>query len=147
MRLYPPAWAVGRLAVGHDKLGGYPIPAGSTVVVSQWVMHRHPTYWPDPPAFKPERFDPDTAPRRPRYAYFPFGGGPRACIGEAFAWMEGILLVAMLAQRFKIELASTAPVEPQPGITLRPKNGLPIIVRERKPQATPQQPPLIHVFA
>ncbi|MCB0208508.1 MAG: cytochrome P450 [Anaerolineae bacterium] len=139
MRLYPPAWAVGRNAIENDEVGGFSIPAGSTVVISQWVMHRHPTYWPDPLTFKPERFDPETAPRRPRYAYFPFGGGGRACIGESFAWMEGILLVAILAQRFKFELTSNEPVLPQPGITLRPKNGLPVIIRERQPMVVQSQ--------
>lgn len=134
MRLYPPAWAIGRLAVGDDKVGGYHIPAGSTVIVSQWIMHRHPTYWEAPLTFNPERFDPNqqsSQNRRPRYAYFPFGGGPRACIGESFAWMEGILLIAMLAQRFRFELAPQAQVEPQPGITLRPRYGLPVVVKSR----------------
>ncbi|MCB0196328.1 MAG: cytochrome P450 [Anaerolineae bacterium] len=145
MRLYPPAWAVGRNAIEDDEVGGYSIPAGSTVVISQWVMHRHPTYWPDPLTFKPERFDPETAPRRPRYTYFPFGGGGRACIGEAFAWMEGILLIAVLAQRFKFELTSTEPVLPQPGITLRPKNGLPVIIRERQAAYRTSKPDIASV--
>ena len=133
MRLYPPAWAIGRRAIADDEIGGYKIPADSGVVFSQWVMHRHPLYWREPLCFQPERFDSDldSQPKRPRYAYFPFGGGARACIGEAFAWMEGILLIAMLAQQFRFEVAANAQVEPQPGITLRPKYGLPVVVKSR----------------
>lgn len=136
MRLYPPAWAVGRQAIADDEIGGYTIPAGSGVAFSQWVMHRHPLYWREPLSFQPERFDPDldSHPKRPRYAYFPFGGGARACIGEIFAWMEGILLVAMLAQRFHFEVAPGTQIEPQPGITLRPKCGLPVVVKLRSSQ-------------
>lgn len=135
MRLYPPAWAIGRRAINNDEIDGYHIPANSTVLVSQWLMHRHPAYWDEPLTFNPERFDPDEQTphnRRPRYAYFPFGGGPRACIGEAFAWMEGILLIAMLAQQFQFEIAPNAVVEPQPGITLRPRYGLPVVVKQRR---------------
>lgn len=134
MRLYPPAWAIGRLAINDDEIGGYHIPANSTVLLSQWIMHRHPAYWDAPLTFNPDRFDPDEQlphNRRPRYAYFPFGGGPRACIGESFAWMEGILLIAMLAQQFRFEMASNAVVDPQPGITLRPRHGLPVVVKLR----------------
>jgi cytochrome P450 len=141
MRLYPPAWAIGRRAVADDEIGGYKIPANAGVVFSQWVMHRHPLYWREPLAFQPERFDPDLdpQPKRPRYAYFPFGGGARACIGEAFAWLEGVLLIAMLAQQFRFEVPPNVPVEPQPGITLRPKYGLPVVVKQRNSQSSPQK--------
>jgi cytochrome P450 len=137
MRLFPPAWAVGRLALSDDRIDDYPIAAGATILMSQWVMHRHPAYWQKPDSFDPTRFDPDSASfrKRPRYAYFPFGGGPRACIGERFAWTEGILLIATLAQRFRFALAPEAIIEPQPGITLRPKYGLPVIVHLRSPIA------------
>jgi cytochrome P450 len=132
LRLYPPAWVIGRMAVAADEIGGYRIPAGSTVIVSQWVTQRHPAYWDEPEQFRPERFDPDqpAAQQRPRYAYFPFGGGPRLCIGEPFAWMEGVLLIATLAQRFGFRLAPAVRVEPQPLLTLRPKYGLPVVLHQ-----------------
>ncbi|HXV43295.1 MAG TPA: cytochrome P450, partial [Anaerolineae bacterium] len=128
MRLYPPAWIMSRLALAEDEIGGYRIPAQSPILISQWAMHRHPAYWDEPLHFNPERFNPDdpAVKQRPRYTYFPFGGGPRLCIGEPFAWMEGILLIAALAQRFCFRLAPSARVEPQPLVTLRPKYGLPI---------------------
>jgi cytochrome P450 len=135
MRLYPPAWGIGRMALADDEIGGYRVPARSPIIVSQWVMHRHPAYWEDPLRFNPDRFDPAAAAtrQRPRYAYFPFGGGPRLCIGEPFAWMEGVLIMASLAQRFSFRLAPSACVEPQPLITLRPKYGMPMILRRRSP--------------
>ncbi|MFN8453637.1 MAG: cytochrome P450 [Anaerolineae bacterium] len=142
MRLYPPAWVIGRMAVADDEIGGYRIPAGSTVLVSQWVTHRHPAYWAEPEQFRPERFDP-AAPAtkdRPRYAYFPFGGGPRLCIGEPFAWMEGALLIATLAQRFHFSLAPAARIEPQPLVTLRPKYGVPMVLHEQHTSLTAAQP-------
>jgi cytochrome P450 len=130
MRLYPPAWIMSRLALAEDEIGGYRIPAQSPILISQWAMHRHPAYWNEPLCFNPERFNPDgpLVKQRPRYAYFPFGGGPRLCIGEQFAWMEGILLVATLAQRFCFGLPPSARVEPQPLVTLRPKYGLPVML-------------------
>jgi cytochrome P450 len=133
MRLYPPAWIMGRMAVADDEVGGYCIPAGSSVLVSQWCMHRHPAFWPQPERFDPERFNPDdpAVKERPRYAYFPFGGGPRLCIGEPFAWMEGVLVVATLVQRFRFNLAAQAQVEPQPSVTLRPRHGVSMILHAR----------------
>jgi cytochrome P450 len=133
MRLFPSVWAIGRSPLADDEIGGYQIPAGSLVFVSQWVVHRHPDYWPEPNLFKPQRFHPDSLARtrRPRYAYFPFGGGPRLCIGEHYAWMEGILMIATLAQRFQFKIAPQAHVEPQPLLTLRLKYGLPVIVQQR----------------
>lgn len=133
LRLYPPVWAVGREAVADDEIGGYPVPAGSTLIMSQWVLHRDARFWPNPTAFDPERFSASSPTGgRPRYAYFPFGGGPRACIGERFAWTEGVLLTALLAQRFYPELAPEARVEPLAGITLRPKYGLPVRLQPRR---------------
>lgn len=134
MRLYPPAWIMGRMAVAEDEIGGYRVPARSPILISQWVMHRHPAYWDEPQRFDPQRFEPDSpaARQRPRYTYFPFGGGPRLCIGESFAWMEGILLIATLAQRFRFCLTPSACIEPQPLVTLRPKYGLPAVLHRRE---------------
>jgi cytochrome P450 len=129
LRLFPPAWVVGRTATAPDHIGGYTIPKGATVLMSQYLMHRHPVYWDQPDQFKPERFESETD--RPRYAYFPFGGGPRLCIGEPFAWMEGELLIATLAQQWRFKLAPGAMVEPDPSITLRPKYGLPMVLKKR----------------
>lgn len=131
MRLYPPAWVVGRQALAPDQIGGYTIPAGASVLMSQHVLHRHPNYWSEPDCFIPERFAPDCEDERPRYAYFPFGGGPRICIGEPFAWMEGVLLIASIAQGWRFNLQPGAVVEPEPSITLRLKNGLPVRLERR----------------
>jgi cytochrome P450 len=131
MRLYPPAWVVGRQALGDDRVGGYTIPAGATVLVSPYITHRNPVYWDQPEVFSPQRFAPGNEAERHRYAYFPFGGGPRVCIGEPFAWMEGVLLTAAIAQQFRFKLAPGAVIEPEPSITLRLKYGLPVIVQKR----------------
>lgn len=124
MRLYPPAWVLGREAITDYQVGGYPVPAGSTLLMSQWVMHHDPRYYPEPLRFDPERWRPAALAHLPRYAYFPFGGGPRVCIGEQFAWMEGVLLLATLAQRWRMRLVPGHPVELLPRITLRPKYGM-----------------------
>lgn len=137
LRLYPPAWTMGRLALADDEIGGYHVPAGTTVLASQWVMHRHPRYWDEPTQCRPERFqagDEMALRRRLRFVYFPFGGGPRLCIGEQFAWLEGILLIATLAQRFHVRLSPNARIEPEPKITLRLKYGLPVTLLERQPE-------------
>lgn len=128
MRLYPPAWVIGRQAIAADQIGGYPIAANAPIFVSQWVMHRHPAYWDQPDCFMPARFDesqPDYQ-KPPRYVYFPFGGGPRLCIGEQFAWLEGVLLLATLAQRFRFQRLNHLPLKPQALITLRPQGGMPV---------------------
>jgi len=130
MRLYPPAWIMGRTAIGPDSIGGYIIPAGSTIIFSQYLMHRNPTYWVEPERFDPERFSNEHNSERPRYAYFPFGGGPRLCIGEPFAWMEGQLLLASLAQKWRFRLAKGAVIEPEPSITLRLRHGLPVVLEK-----------------
>jgi cytochrome P450 len=124
MRLFPPAWAMGRKALRDVQLGPYLLPAGITVVASQWVIQRSPRFFPDPLRFDPERFTPERKAHRPKLAYFPFGGGPRQCIGESFAWMEAVLVLATLAQKFRLRLVPGHRVEPQPLITLRPKYGM-----------------------
>jgi len=124
MRLYPPAYVIGREAMRDCKLDGYSIPAGATVFMSPWVMHRDLRYFEDPQAFHPARWDHDQMKRIPRYAYFPFGGGPRICIGNTFAMMEGILLLATIAQNFRFELLSEHPVTPDATVTLRPRYGI-----------------------
>jgi len=120
MRLYPPAWAIGRRALEDFTVGGYVIPKGTVVLVSQYLLHRDARFFPEPERFDPERWLPARQHGRPKYAYFPFGAGTRVCIGEPFAWMEGILVLATLASRWQIELLETSPVGLQPAITLRP---------------------------
>jgi len=114
MRLYPPAWAVGRQAIHDCRIGEYTIPAGSTILMSQYLVHRDPRFFPEPERFSPERWNSDTRTNLPRFSFFPFGGGPRACIGEPFAWTEGILTIANIARRWKIELESGHPIVLQP---------------------------------
>ncbi len=134
MRLYPPAWALGRLALEDHEVGGYRIPRGSLVLVSQYVIQRDPRFWPDPERFDPERWTPEAKAARPQFAYFPFGGGPRRCIGEGFAWMEGVLILAALARRWRPRLIPGRAVETQPRITLRPgPGGVPMRLESREP--------------
>ncbi len=122
MRLYPPAWAMGRMSTRPVKIGPYTLPAGSHVFFSQYMMGRSEEYFPDPLRFDPDRFTPEAKAARAKYTYFPFGGGSRQCIGEAFAWMEGTLSLATMAQRWKPRFVPTYPIELQPKITLRPKH-------------------------
>ncbi|HEV3469934.1 MAG TPA: cytochrome P450 [Pyrinomonadaceae bacterium] len=124
LRLYPPAWGLPRQARGEDEIGGRRIPAGSLVVVSQYVTHRHPDFWDEPERFDPERFAPASAAPRPKYAYFPFGGGSRQCIGNSFALMEAQLVLATVAQHFRPRLAAGQEVEEDPTFTLRPRGGV-----------------------
>jgi cytochrome P450 len=131
MRLYPPAWAVGRLAAVDCEIGGYFVPKKSLVIVSQYVMHRDERYFKSPLTFNPERWTPEERESRPQFSYFPFGGGPRRCIGEGFAWMEGILLIATLAQRWNMRLVPHHPVALKPLITLRPKYGMRMMMTTR----------------
>jgi cytochrome P450 len=133
MRCYPPVWIMGRRSIGSYKVGEYTIPAGSIVLISQYVMHHNERYYPEPFKFDPERWTPEATAARPKYSYFPFGGGPRLCVGEQFAWAEGILIVATMAQRWKMHYVGKQPVEMQPLITLRPKHGLQMKL-ERRPQ-------------
>ncbi|HEV7238250.1 MAG TPA: cytochrome P450 [Thermoanaerobaculia bacterium] len=129
MRLFPPAWAVGRMALEDVTIGEWTVPRGALVLVSQWVTHRDARFWPDPERFDPLRFTPDAKAARPKMAYFPFGGGPRICIGESFAWMEGVLLLATLTQKWRFVRGGD--VEPQALITLRPKTAMRMTVVAR----------------
>jgi cytochrome P450 len=124
MRLYPPAWALTRQALADTPLGPYTVRKGDTVFMSMFVTHRDPRWWPEPERFEPDRWTPEAEAKRPRYAYFPFGGGPRVCIGEGFAWMEGVLLLATVAQRWSFRLVPGHPIVLQPLITLRPRHGM-----------------------
>ncbi len=131
MRLLPPVWAISRKAIADDEVGGYHIPAGSTIVLSQYITHRHPDSWEEPDLFDPERFTPERAKRRHRFAYFPFGGGPRICIGSNFAMLEAQLLLATIAQHYELDLVPGHPVELEPLVTLRPKYGIMMTPRPR----------------
>jgi cytochrome P450 len=124
MRLYPPAWSLARTVISDFDLRGYRIPAGANVVMSQWIMHRHSSYFPEPEKFDPDRWSAEKAQKLPRFAYFPFGGGPRQCIGSSFAMMEATLLLATIAQKFRINSMPGHPVVLVPSFTLRPKRGL-----------------------
>jgi cytochrome P450 len=124
MRLYPPAWAMGRHARADFRLGEFLLPAKTTVLMSQFITHRDARFFPDPLRFDPGRFTPEAKARRTKLTYFPFGAGVRQCIGESFAWMEGVLLLATLAQKWKLRLVPGHRVEPEPLITLRPKYGM-----------------------
>ena len=124
MRLYPPAWVMGREAVGECEVGGYRMPAGTAALMSQWVVHRDPRYHRDPQRFDPDRWTAEYEEGLPRFAYFPFGGGPRQCIGAGFAMTEARLVLAAVAQRFRMELVPGQRVEPYASITLRPKEGI-----------------------
>lgn len=129
--LYPPAWGFTRRALGEDVVAGYRIPRHAMVLVSTYATHRDPAFWPDPLRFDPERFTPERAAERPRFAYFPFGGGPRQCIGNAFALMEAQIAVAMIAQRFQPRLLPGWQVAPEGLITLRPRQGMPMRLERR----------------
>ncbi len=131
MRLYPPVWVMGRRAVSGYKVGKYYVPARAIILLSQYVMHHDERYYPEPEKFDPDRWTPEAKAARPKYAYFPFGGGPRMCVGEQFAWMEGILLIATLAQKWKMRLVPGHPVKMQPLITLRPKHGMRMTIEKR----------------
>ena len=131
MRLYPPAWLVGRRAVNEYRIGDYYVPPRSIIVMSPWIVHRDARHYPDPLRFDPDRWTPEFKAALPRFAYFPFGGGPRQCIGESFAWMELVLLVATVAQQWRFELVPGHPVVPHAAVTLRPKHGMKMIARRR----------------
>jgi cytochrome P450 len=136
MRLYPPAWVVGRRMVTDVELGGWSVPAGSLVLASQWITQRDPRWWAEATAFRPERwlgpggYD-EAAPGQPRGAYFPFGMGRRVCIGESFAWTEAVLALAALARDWAPALVPGHPVELRPAVTLRPRYGLRMTLHRR----------------
>ncbi|HLH40433.1 MAG TPA: cytochrome P450 [Bryobacteraceae bacterium] len=131
MRLFPPAWSIGRRNLTEYRMGRYSIPPRSIILMSPYVVHRDPRWHPDPLRFDPDRWLPENAASRPKFSYFPFGGGARVCIGERFAWMEGVLLLTVLAQKWKLRLEPDHPVETKALITLRPKYGMRMIVEAR----------------
>lgn len=124
MRLYPSAWSISRRALHEDEIGGYYIPANSIVAMSPYTMHRHPAYWNDPERFDPDRFVPELVAQRPRFAYFPFGGGARQCIGNHFALMESMIIIPAVSQRYRMQLVPEHPVEEHALVTLRPRQGI-----------------------
>ncbi len=131
MRLYPPAWVLGRHPQRDYPVRGYVIPKGALVFISQWVTQRDSRWFPSPERFDPDRWGPDAATDRPKFAYFPFGGGTRQCIGEGFAWTEAILVLATIAQRWRLRVVPDHPVVPHPQITLRQRNGVRMTVHAR----------------
>jgi cytochrome P450 len=135
MRLYPPAWGFSRQALADDTLGGFRLPRGWLAFVIPYVLHRLPAYWRDPETFDPERFSPEHSADRPKFAYLPFGAGPRQCIGNQFALIESQLSVATLAQRYRLQLVPGHHVEAWPLITLRPRHGMPMFIERRQPAA------------
>jgi cytochrome P450 len=136
MRLYPPAWAMGREVLEDVSIGPYRLRKGTMVFFSQYIVQRDPKWFPEPERFLPERFTPAAKAGRPRFSYFPFGGGGRQCIGESFAWMEATLALVALAQRWRVEIVKDQKIELQPKITLRPKNGIRVRMLERERAAT-----------
>jgi cytochrome P450 len=140
MRLYPPAWSIGREALGPCEIGGYAIPKGAQMFLVQWVVQRDPRWFDEPEAFRPERWDNDLLRRLPRGAYFPFGDGPRVCIGNHFAMLEAVLVLATIGQRFTLEPASGFQLKLVPSVTLRPGGGVHLVLKARKaPEGTPPQ--------
>lgn len=131
MRLYPAAWAIARQSIEADQFGPYELPADSGVLIPVHSIHRHPDFWDEPERFDPERFTPEKEKEMHRFAFFPFGGGPRQCIGQSFALMEAQLVLAMIVQRYRLTLVPDHVVEPEPLITLRMKNGLQMMLEKR----------------
>jgi cytochrome P450 len=133
MRLYPPVWVIGRRALAPFRLGEYELPADTNVLISQLILHRDARYFPEPLRFNTDRWSPSDSRTAslPRFAYFPFGGGPRVCIGAGFAMMEAVLLLATIAQQFRIQIAPGQKVKMQPTVTLRPRNGIPVTLKRR----------------
>jgi len=131
MRLYPPAWVIGRRAIDAYPIREWTLPPRTIVLASQYVMHRDPRFWPDPERFDPERWTPEAQEGRPKFAYFPFGGGPRICIGEQFAWMEGVLILATIARRWRLLPPATA-IGVRPMITLRPAEPVRMVAEARR---------------
>jgi len=131
MRLYPPAWALGRRALEDYQVGEYLIPARSIIVTSPYLVQHDPRYFANPDRFDPDRWTPEFKAALPQFAYFPFGGGARRCIGESFAWMELVLVAATIGQQWRLSLVPGHPVVPQPVITLRLKHGLRMSVQRR----------------
>jgi cytochrome P450 len=131
MRLYPPAWAIGRMSKEPFQMDGVEIGAKSICVLSPYIIQRDARWFPDPERFDPERWTPEARESRPKFSYFPFGGGARVCIGERFAWMEGVLVLAAVAQKWKLRLDAGQRVETLPLITLRTKYGMRMTVHSK----------------
>jgi cytochrome P450 len=131
LRLYPPTWVTARTPSAADEIGGHALPAHAVLLLSPYVLQRHPAFWEHPEQFNPERFTPARAVGRPRFAYFPFGGGPRQCIGQHLAMLEMVMVLAMMAQAYELRLVPGHPVEPEARITLRPRHGLLMTLRHR----------------
>ncbi|MGH7812616.1 MAG: cytochrome P450, partial [Candidatus Binataceae bacterium] len=130
MRLYPPVWTIGRSPIEDDEIGGYRIPKKSMVILSQYVTHRHPAFWDDPDRFDPERFSAARSEGRHPYAFFPFAGGPRKCIGYLFALTEANIALAAIAQRYRLHPVPGHPVVPNPLVTLRPRDGIKVTLEK-----------------
>jgi cytochrome P450 len=135
LRLYPAAWGMARLVTEDHEIAGYPVTKGMGVVMAQWVVHRDPRWYDAPEEFRPERWENDLMKRLPRFAYFPFGGGPRQCIGNAFALMEAALILATIARKFRLRLVASHPVVPLASITLRPRHGMRVTLESREKNA------------
>jgi cytochrome P450 len=133
MRLFPPAYGVGREAARECEIGGYRVPEGMQIFAFTWVVHRDPRWYDEPERFLPERWREEEAARRPRFSYFPFGGGPRQCIGNSFAMMEAVLVLATIARRFRLAAVAGRPVEIRPALSLRPAAGLYLKAEKRAP--------------
>lgn len=130
MRMYPPVWAFSRVAVEADQIGGFYVPAKSEVLLLPFITHRHAEFWDAPEQFEPERFSAENSASRPKFAYFPFGGGARQCVGNHFAQMEAQIIIAMILQKFRLSLVENHTVEPETSVTLRPKNGIKVILEK-----------------
>lgn len=135
LRLYPPAWGFSRRAQHDDEIAGYRLRRGWLVFLIPFVVHRRAALWPEPERFDPDRFAPEQVAQRPRFAYIPFGGGPRGCLGNQFAMVEALLIVATIAQRYSIELVPDQNIRPEPLITLRPTPGIRAVIRRREPRS------------
>lgn len=148
MRLYPSAWLIGREAIQDCEIGGHPIKVGSSLIMSQWLKHRDPRYFRDAASFIPERWRSEETKQLPKFAYFPFGGGPRMCIGNSFAMMEAVLVLATVSQKFRLTASPGYHIQPWPAITLYPKGGVSLKVESRqhisKPPLTSSQIPTPH---
>jgi cytochrome P450 len=132
MRLYPPVWGTARTAIEDHEIAGYAVPKGSGVSFAQWTVHRDARWYVAPDEFRPERWEGDLMKRLPRFAYFPFGGGPRQCIGNSFALMETALILATIAQQYRFRLVVGHPVVPLASITLRPRHGIRALLEARR---------------
>ncbi len=131
LRLYPPVWGLARSTTQSTTIRGFSIPKGATLLTLPYVTHRHPDFWPDAERFDPDRFSPENEIGRPRYAYFPFGGGPRLCIGMGFAMLEAQLILSAVLQNFRLELVENQKFDLALWATLRPKNGIKVRLKAR----------------